>query len=218
MTKYFTLFLTFSALCFHRNVFSQALLSQDPAMFYKESKSFGEYRNGLKYGRWVDQTINGIIYTESWYDTTGNPTGAWKINYPDGTPRRQYEYNRPGIAKWTICRYKHKLAEVSSDLFIPAEIIKSLDEFETNLFDQEKNILTSEHVAGSNGMVLSGTTSFRTDPYQAVIHVEDLMTAGKFSGTVLIWSEELTIRRKCTFINGSEYRISFFPDFDNAPP
>ena len=140
----------------------------------------------------------------------GNPTGAWKINYPDGTPRRQYEYNRPGIAKWTICRYKHKLAEVSSDLFIPAEIIKSLDEFETNLFDQEKDILTSEHVAGSNGMVLSGTTSFRTDPYQAVIHVEDLMTAGKFSGTVLIWSEELTIRRKCTFINGSEYRISFF--------
>ena len=209
MKKVFLAFLISVLFIPEEKLFSQAVLFQDTTMFYKEFRSAGNYSNGVKTGKWVDLSPNGTIYTESWYDSTGRPVGTWKFNNPDGSLRRVTEYSDSGILKWTLYRNKMKLAEVSAETSIPEETVLHLNSFENTLFENEKAVLTSQHVV-NNGVVYQGTTTYRIDPFLAVVEIATVLISAKFNGALLIFNDDRTVRRKYSYLHGSEYRISFF--------
>jgi hypothetical protein len=109
------------------------IIQHDSSMIYKNSKFLGKYYKGKKVGQWADQTADGIIYSENWYDSIGEPTGIWKNNFPDGNPRYTTEYSNNSIIKFTIYRYKRKLAEVLPDKQIPDTTYLQLVKFESGL-------------------------------------------------------------------------------------
>jgi antitoxin component YwqK of YwqJK toxin-antitoxin module len=53
------------------------ILADAQSLGYKVFESKGEYLNGLKEGRWIDQAKDGTIYREYFYKN-GKPTGTWK--------------------------------------------------------------------------------------------------------------------------------------------
>jgi antitoxin component YwqK of YwqJK toxin-antitoxin module len=183
---------------------------QDVSMLYSGFESVGNYLNGVKIGKWTDVTPNGIIYAENYYDSTGNPIGVWKINYPYGRPRRITEYNNLGINKWSMYRYNRKVGEVMNDSIISSEIYWKLNAFETNLFDQETNYTRSTSTVVDGNDVYLKHTYLRADPFEEIVKVGEILISNKFSGILIVWNSDNTTRRKCNYTHGSEYRFSYF--------
>lgn len=211
MKKKLAFILFFIYLISTENIHSQTYVTvrRDTSMNYVAYQSIGSYFNGVKVGKWTDVTRDSVVYAESFYDSTGNPKGVWKINYSNGLLRREIEYNDHGICRWSLFRYNRKVGEAISDSVIPGDICWKLNAFETNLYDQEKTVRSSASTVNTGSELYHVFSYTRTDPFEEVLKIKDILVSNKFTGIFYVWNSDKTMRRKCTYDKGSEYRISY---------
>jgi antitoxin component YwqK of YwqJK toxin-antitoxin module len=134
MKIFLTLIVTIS--CY--SSFSQGIEVKKITLFeYKKFESRGEMLNGQKSGKWIDIANDSIIYLEAYYDK-GKPVSNWKINYPDGTIRKQIEYDSLGnIIKWSRFLKTNKIYDINPDSIIEPMIMYKISSIEENLFNDE---------------------------------------------------------------------------------
>lgn len=106
---------------------------------YLEFTSYGSYDQDQKHGLWVDKNQFGTIYRIGEYDH-GIPIGVWKVNYPNGSPRKITTYNNNGdIIKWVMLeKYNTISIEIVADSIISPFLISSLASIEELLYENPK--------------------------------------------------------------------------------
>ncbi len=184
------------------------VLSKDTLTIYKQSKFKGNNYKGHKIGLWVELSTDGTIYSEKNYDSLGYRSGQWKINFPNGDPRIIIDYSNDHPVKWTIIRFKHKIAEVSSDTLIPDETFECLEKFENNMFNFEKYSVDRWSV-GYKGTPYQGMYSNRIDPFEEVNSISKILITQKFIGILLVWNKNNTINNKREYSLRGEYKIIY---------
>jgi antitoxin component YwqK of YwqJK toxin-antitoxin module len=200
----------FICIFFGNTLSSQVLvIRKDTSITYKDSKMNGQYFKGVKIGQWKELSKDGVIYSESNYDSAGNHIGIWKINFPDGSPRCVTECSDNNPVKFAIYRYKRKIAEVSSETKIPEETYQSLDKFENNMFQYEKVSLETWSV-GYSGTPYQGMNNYQMNPFEHVNDISKILASSKYTGALIIWNSNNTINNKREFNQGSEYKTAYF--------
>lgn len=169
----------------------------------------GKSYRGSKVGLWKELSTDGITYAENWYDSAGNRTGTWNINFPDGSLRYVIDYSANKPIKWAMFRYKRKVAEISCDSGMTDDVFKRIDKFENDLFELEKFSLEKWHT-GYRGTAYQGMDGYQFDPYKEVEDIPRILKSEKFTGSLVIWNIDNTINCRNQYTEGSEYKISYF--------
>lgn len=104
---------------------------------YEEFTSYGSFDQDQKHGLWVDKNQFGTIYRIGEYDH-GIPIGVWKVNYPNGTPRKITTYNNNGdIIKWVMFeKYNTISIEIVADSIISPFVILYMANVEEVIFEK----------------------------------------------------------------------------------
>ena len=176
---------------------------------YKPFKSMGEILNGYKNGKWIDIGDSGIIYVEGYY-MEGIPVSQWKINYPNGTIRKEILYDSLGnIIYWA--RYdqaKKKIIEIKPDSIIKVSTIKRISAAEEILYSNETTIYTSH---SETPLEAFNTAKFAQSVYSNSINyggIIDALADSVFQGECNLFYESGNLANTAIYSKGIQTSVS----------
>ena len=183
-------------------VFTQISYSQfRSSFFYQNFNSTGEMINGYKEGKWLDVSDSGVVYAESYYHKD-IPYSTWKINFPDGSIRKEIKFDSLGnVIKWL--RYtaldNKKIIEIIPDSTIDTILYVSISYSEDFYFEYESKLYFSEDIFNKNIKVKTIIEDLLQSKIDKII--QDLKTFN-FNGTFFLYNETGTIFNKIVIYNG----------------
>ena len=106
------------------------------AQKYKDYESKGETVNGIKEGRWINVTNDGVIYKEYFYKN-GKPVGIWKNFCPDGKLRNESVIINNKVVNFKIFKPNMASVEIMYDSgFSDKQYLKLVD-FEDYFYNDQ---------------------------------------------------------------------------------
>jgi antitoxin component YwqK of YwqJK toxin-antitoxin module len=183
------------------------IVAQTIEMSYKDNSSYlrftkrGVTKNGLQVGKWQNVNANNIIYKEYYFNDDGQPTGIWKINFPDGKIRKEIEYVDSKLVRMTrFSRNSDRQFEIITLEGLNDSTYMKIEIHEEEIFISEGKESKWE-MKDERGHVTS-SREWQYDYYGGMDGLIKILINNKFTGTLDIWRINKDHFKKCTFKEG----------------
>jgi len=181
--------------------------------YYNTVEQKGSYYQGKPVGKWLDVSNDSIIYKEYYYDSLGVPCNTWRLFYPDGKLRKEFQFIESRVAKYT--RYSlnsDKQIELSSSRGIYENVLKKVNDLEERMFITEgrrREVIYNEGMGHSREY----GTKWVMDYYKVMDWFIEEATDSLFSGNLDLWHEDGRHWKRYTFEAGRVKYISDIQDW-----
>jgi len=184
-----------------------SVLNTVKAQEYKETESKGNIANGLKEGRWIDVTKDGVIYKEYFYEK-GKPVGIWKFFYPNGKIRYENEIANDKVIRFKIFKLNNEKIEIIYDEgFSKAQHLSLLD-FEEDYY---KNQLIIQKLQTNND-------AWIVPQYKESWHdkLKSIINGFNIKAKIIIYYPDGKVRSEITFEKDRNFsQIDYYYDKQN---
>jgi len=188
----------------------QVFVTTDTMPEYKKFKSIGTTYRSRKVGKWLDKDDAGNVYKEYFYDSIGGPIGKWTNFCPNGQLRKVTEYENNVIIKWFVYRINRPLFEVIPSGDFSMKLYCDLDDYEIYLYKTTTEVFYFMHPRTIDGITYPAREPLCIDPFYACLGIKTILKNDGFSGMLIIYNANSTIRWKCQYINGIENGITYY--------
>ncbi|HPT02165.1 MAG TPA: hypothetical protein PLJ84_06175 [Bacteroidales bacterium] len=170
--------------------------------YYLRFAKRGTIKDGVQVGKWLNVNFNNIVYKEYYFDEFGKPVGTWKLFYPNGSLRKEMEYENNRVVRYTrFSMDSVKCFELITNEGFSDSLYFKIENHEEDIFDAEGRV--SEIIFRNlNGRVESKRV-FIYDYYEGVDDLIKILNAEKFTGTIDVWNVNKDHWKKNIFKEGN---------------
>lgn len=194
--------------------FGQELFHYD---VYKNSVFKGDSSNGVRTGKWIEVDSSGVVYSESFYDSLGNPINSWLIYTPAGLKRFETVYSYGEIAQINIYRNEKKIVELIPEKYIQPglyQLIRAFEDSVCNIRPAQSFEIDNIDLGNSTNRVRSqGYKTYSLilsyDFFEKFMTLLEKLTNSNFTGYLHGYNINETIRRSYYLKEDDVYKTSF---------